>query len=732
MAEQSKRRFGTFGGVFTPSVLTILGVIMYLRLGWVVGEAGIYGALAIIGIAHVITIISALSVSAVATNMRVETGGLYYMISRSFGMEIGGSIGFPLFLSQAISISLYVIGFTEALALFIPGIPRVMLAMLVCVAITVGALISAKIVIKIQYVILAMVIGSLVVFFLTAPYMDSGVVATPSYSEGHSFWTVFAIFFPAVTGLMAGVSMSGDLKNPSRSIPRGVLGAVITGLVVYSVLAVVYGIAFPRGDLIGDQMIMMESANLYGFAGLGLLVLLGIWGATLSSAIGQILSAPRTLQALAFDRLLPRIVAKEGKHAPEPIVAIIISFAIAIVGIALGDINTITPILTMFFLISYGMINLVAGFEALVDNPSYRPRFNIHWSISLLGAAGCFGVMFLIDPIWAAVALGVEFGIYFLLSRRSLEAHWGDLRRGFWIAAVRLSLRKLKKDPMDVKNWRPMLLVFSGDPWQRRDLVQFANWLAQRTGIITICNLKTGELKENIHTRQHDIEDLESFISNQGFNIYGEVDLVSEFAEGALVVAQANGMGEIQSNTMMFGWSNDVAQRIYQAQLIRRFSYLDKSIVILHVNVLKDVYVKSQRIDIWWGQRERNADLMLLLAYFMTLNPEWKDCDIHIKTIATDATKRDQLARKLESIIESSRIKATPEVIVPETDEMRIQDVIQKHSHDADLVFLGLAIPKAGEEEAYMERMSSFLTGLPTTLLVRNARQYVGKMIEEQ
>ena len=102
-SDTDPRKFGTFAGVFVPNVLTILGVIMFLRTGWVVGQAGLTGALIILGIANLITFLTTLSLSAIATNTKVGGGGAYYLISRSLGLEIGGSIGVPLFLAQAIS-----------------------------------------------------------------------------------------------------------------------------------------------------------------------------------------------------------------------------------------------------------------------------------------------------------------------------------------------------------------------------------------------------------------------------------------------------------------------------------------------------------------------------------------------------------------------------------------------------------------------------------------------------
>ncbi|MEO0565467.1 MAG: amino acid permease, partial [Chloroflexota bacterium] len=222
-------RFGTFAGVFTPNILTILGIILFLRMEFVVGQAGLWGALAIVLLANAISLLTGLSLSAVATNMTVRAGGNYYIISRSLGLEIGGAIGIPLFMSQAISVAFYIIGFTEALSTvaFFEGMNAQVISTIVVLLFVVIAFIGADFALRIQFFILAVLMAALVSFFIGGVMSFGAVEApmfTPNFTDGNTFWTVFAIFFPAVTGIEVGVSLSGDLKDPSKSIPRGTIG----------------------------------------------------------------------------------------------------------------------------------------------------------------------------------------------------------------------------------------------------------------------------------------------------------------------------------------------------------------------------------------------------------------------------------------------------------------------------------------------------------------------------
>ena len=294
-----KKKFGTFAGVFTPSILTILGVIMYMRLGWVVGNAGLIGAIVIIVIAHVISVSTGLSVSSVATDKKIGAGGIYYILSRSMGIPIGGSIGIAIFIGTALSIALYLVGFAESFNAYFgfeTSINTIRLTgTFALIALTGLALISTSVALKTQFIILAAIIVSLVSIFFGTSEFGADSIKLFSGENSVPMEVVFAVFFPAVTGFTAGIAMSGDLDDPKRSIPRGTLYAIGVGLVVYITLAVFMAYTIDAEVLKTDYNILMKIAF---FAPA---VVAGIWGATLSSALGGILGGPRILQAMSID-----------------------------------------------------------------------------------------------------------------------------------------------------------------------------------------------------------------------------------------------------------------------------------------------------------------------------------------------------------------------------------------------------------------------------------------------
>ncbi|MEO8353884.1 MAG: amino acid permease, partial [Chthoniobacteraceae bacterium] len=294
-------KFGTFGGVFTPSTLTILGVIMFLRFGQVVGEAGLIHAIVIVLSAKLITTLTGLSIAAIATNARVEAGGAYYLISRSLGVEFGGAIGVVFFLAQAVSVAMYVIGFTEAFLNLFPtsGLSPLATGTIVNAVVFICVFIGAGWTIKVQFGILAILVLSLIAFATGAvPDLSSENFRAnlqPEYLGNHGFFTMFALFFPAVTGIMAGVNMSGDLRSPRKSIPAGTLAAIGVTAATYLIMAFLFAASRPRGALQLNRFVMLDiSAS-------PALINAGIFAATLSSALGSMMGAPRILQALARD-----------------------------------------------------------------------------------------------------------------------------------------------------------------------------------------------------------------------------------------------------------------------------------------------------------------------------------------------------------------------------------------------------------------------------------------------
>jgi len=717
----SSAKLGTFLGVFTPSILTILGVIMYLRIGWVVGNAGLFPTLSIVVLSNLITLTTALSMSAVSTNMRVGAGGAYYLISRSLGLEIGGAIGIPLYLSQALSVTLYAFGLAESLVIVWPEAPIRLVAGATIVLVTLVSARSASLALKLQLPIMVAVALSIISLMAGASFEGRVPVFWGDYAGASGYWGVFAVFFPAVTGTMAGVSMSGDLSSPQRSIPLGTVSAVLVGFVVYLAVPVVLAFNMSTDVLLSDSLVWTRIAPVAA------LILPGLWGAVLSSAVGSILGAPRTLQALAGDGVVPGVLGRYRLKSGESVVAIGVTAGLGLAAVLLGDLNAVAPLVTVFFLTTYGMVNFVAGMERLIADPSYRPRLRVPWVVSLAGAVACFWVMFVINALACVVAVVTELGVWVLLHRRRMQTTWGDMRRGIWIAMARYALVNLRATPMNPRNWRPNILVFAGDVARRLELVRLASWLNQNRGILTVCNLVVesgGHGEQSILAEE---ESIDHALDEEGLVAFGEVNVVRDFEDGVFNIAQANGIGGLSSNTLMFGWSDNLDHLATYFRIMGRVSELKQSVLIARI-APRATFERSKHIDIWWRGQQHNGDLMLLLAHLLSLNREWEGGAITVKSIASSDHMKQAIEADLDELIPRVRIDADVHVVLKPEDQT-VKEIMLEESQEAEVVFMGMMQPEPGEERDYAQRLTELVEGFPSVVLVRNSGWFAGELV---
>jgi amino acid transporter/uncharacterized protein YlxP (DUF503 family) len=717
---KSAKRFGTFSGVFTPSILTILGVIMYLRLGWVVGNVGLGGALLVVAISHLITAATGLSVSSIATNRTVGAGGAYFMISRSLGAPAGAAIGIPLFLAQAISVTFYVVGFTESLAILFPEIPAIAVSSLVCLVLTLITLKSADLAIKAQYIVMTVIVISLISFF-----SGRGDAPPPSpqwwNSEGEGFSRVFGVFFPAVTGIMAGVSMSGDLENPRRALPKGTMLAILAGFIVYMLFPIWLSMNADNTTMIRNKNVVWDIARLPS------VIYLGVWGATLSSALGSILTAPRTLQALAADGLAPRFLARGSGPANEPRVGMLITFILAQIGILLGNLDAIAPILTMFFLAAYGVTNLACGLERWAASPSFRPDFTVSAAVSLFGALACFYVMSIINMLAMVSALVICGAIYLFTQRRVLGTTYGDARHGIWAALVRSALYRLRRAEFHPQNWRPNLIVMGGDQEKRAYLLQLGSSIVQDRGIVTYFQLIKGGVEDLAERRRDVRRQLDKDVGERFPNVFSRVDVVDDVYRGVVTVAQSYGVGSFEANTVMLGWLRKSESREAYVAMLRDLVRLDRSLLIVRYNHEKK-FGKRQQIYIWWGGLQGNGGLMLLLAFLLTAHDQWRQAEVSVLTIVNDDKARAEAEGAIGRVLDEARVRATPRVLL--RDGRPIPEIIRSESADADLAIIGLGLPAPSQSsQAFFERMAGILDGMPTTILVHSARDFRGEPV---
>lgn len=730
---------GTFGGVFTPSILTILGVIMYLRFGWVVGNAGLIGTLVIVTISTAITFLTALSVCAIATDKVVRAGGAYYMISRSLGIETGGAVGISLYFAQAVSVALYTIGFAESVVnakvdifdysfnLQSWGLNQTYVALIITILVGILAITSAELAIKAQYFIMAAIAISLLAFIFGSPLPEiepQWLSAPPETAL--PFWTVFAVFFPAVTGIMAGVNMSGDLKDPIKSLPLGTLAAVGAGYVIYMILPVFLAMRADSASLIDPDVFVMQETALKGF---GFTMLLGVWGATLSSAIGSILGAPRVLQALARDGVLPPMFGWLGTghgRNDEPRNGTLVSLGIAIAAVCVGDLNLIAPILSMFFLTTYLVLNVSAGIEGFLQSPSFRPSFRVHWSLSLLGAIGCLWVMFLINALATFCAAIIVSGIYLWLQRRELETTWGDVRRGMWMALISQGIFQIEEQE-DPKNWRPHILVLSGAPQKRMSLIELADGFSHNRSLMTVSSVLTGGSRD-LKRQQKMEKTIYEYLQKKGIRALARVVAADDPFDGAVKLVETYGLGPLVPNTIVMGDSEQPESRGAFCNAIAEIHASRRNLVIFHEN-RQQGFGFRRKIDVWWSGMQANGSLMLLLAYLLRTDINWNNARIYLKLVVPNQAAAAAAKDNLHNFSQNLRIDVIPQVIV--ADGRPFDEILLQSSGNSDLVFLGMAVPNQDFTE-YYEKLQVRVADLPSTVFVLAAPDFAfGEVLTE-
>ncbi|MEJ2724188.1 MAG: amino acid permease [Deltaproteobacteria bacterium] len=717
---------GTFGGVFTPSILTILGIILFLRLGYVIGEAGLGRGLVIIALANAISVLTTFSLSAIATNLKVRGGGDYYLISRTLGVEFGGGIGVVLCLAQSVSVGFYCIGFGEAMATILATSSRFMPQIIAALAVSflfIFVWLGADWATRFQYVVMAALAAALVSFFLggLAQWDTTTLVRNwRSTQPDQSFWILFAIFFPAVTGFTQGVSMSGDLKDPGKSLPLGTFSAVGISILVYFAVAVVFAGTLPGAELSSDYGAMGR------VAALGFLVDAGVIAATLSSAMASFLGAPRILQSMAGDRIFPFLLAFAQGSGPtnNPRRGVLLSAAIAFATIALGNLNVIAPVVSMFFLVSYGLLNYATFYEARAVSPSFRPRFR--WfdrRLSLAGCLACLGVILAINLAAGAVAVAVLFAIYQYLSRSAGPARWADSRRSYHLQRLREHLLSASAEPEHPRDWRPQILAFSNDSRRREQLLRFASWLEGKSGLTTAVRILEGEGAKMVKLKEEAEEELHGDIKRGGLSAFPLVLTAPNLTVGIHTLVQAFGMGPMKANTVLLNWLDEelpkgilgVKELRYSRNLRVAFRQ-GSNIVILKATeeawaALEGLDPKERRIDLWWWG-DASSRLMLLLAYLMTRSEPWEEAAIRVLAAVYEKASEESV-EDLKHTLDEVRIAAQPEIV-----ENAGADAVLKYSSDAALVFMPFRLRGNQIEDPFGQSVETILGRLAVVALV--------------
>ena len=755
-----RKKFGT-APVFFTAISTILGAIMFLRFGFAVGNVGFLGTIAIILIGHAVTIPTAMAIAEIATNQKVEGGGEYYIISRSFGLVIGSTIGIALYFSQAISVAFYIMAFAEAFGTLVTyilthfalpewaawllqqkqtiGIPA--LLGLTYIMLTKGADLG----VKALYVVVATLAFSLIAFFIgttdysrtvdfnplatvatviaseqpieeiitpvdpassTTPQPDSSqttISPTPNSSNSEEsnsplaalgFFTVFAIIFPAFTGMTAGVGLSGDLEDPGKSIPLGTLAATIGGMVIYFFIAYKLAVSANPHDLADTSKLVMAQIAWQGWW----IIPLGLAAATISSALGSIMVAPRTLQAISRDNIFPTPKANQwlskgkGKN-DEPYNASLVTVAIAAVFIMAGQIDSVAQIISMFFMVTYGSLCLISFFNHFAADPSYRPRFRSRWVISLFGTLACFGLMFFMNAAYALLAifmmLLIYVGIaYFNQDKKSLAVIFQGVIFQF---SRRLQVFLQKADKEQTESWRPSAIAFSAHTFERLGAFDLLRWISQKYGFGTYIHLIQGYLSRDSSTTAKGCKErLIQMAELTASNIYVDTLISPSYTSSIAQVIQLPGIAGTDNNLLLFEFSKkqpeDLKNIVDNFKLIKSVDF-----DLLVLGTCERGFGLKKQVHIWITSLDyQNANLMILLAYIIIGHRDWKGAEIKIFAIYPEISIEDE-RKRLFNLIDLGQLPISSknvELFASKSDK-NVTSIINEKSIDADLTVVG-------------------------------------------
>ena len=658
---QNAKKFGMFAGVFTPTVLTILGAIMYLRTGWVVGNAGFGGAIIIILLAHVITISTGLAVSSVVTNTRVGAGGAFAIISQSLGLEVGGSVGIPLFLAQGISIALYVLAFTESWLRIFPAHPEAIVAILTFLAVFGIVYISAQFASKTRFVILGIVGLSLFSVFLAGfPIMgNAGLTETPVFWGGFSdgnFWETFAVFFPAVTGIMVGISMSGSLRDPRKDIPVGTMSAI--GLTLFVYLALAYWlsrIATPE-ELIKNTTLMVDKA-FWDWA-----ILAGMLGATFSAALGSLSASSRVMQALALRNTIPfsHFFSKESEDG-EPRQAMFfaggVGFTALLVALVGGGLDSIAGVITMFFLITYSMLNVVVLIEQVLDTVSFRPTFSVPRIVPLIGVLSSTFVMFLINPVFSLIAIILVFALYAYLARRHLASLESDVRSGLFESMAEWAVKRTRSmQSARERTWKPVVLAPFRSANTLSGSYRFLRAMTYPKGTVRALGIYQNGNKEALEG----LDTLTNAFADDG--IYANTTILEEddFVNGVRMTTQILRNTFFRPNILFLHLRPDSDLDELQ-DLVDKTAAYQMGIALLARHPIVElgleknirVWVSNQGPEWKHDLHQSNLDLAILLAYQLAQN--W-NAQITLNMAVPDEKTKEKASEFLAKLISLARL----------------------------------------------------------------------------
>ncbi|XP_053620979.1 solute carrier family 12 member 4 isoform X3 [Plodia interpunctella] len=783
-------RMGTLIGVYLPCIQNIFGVILFIRLTWVVGTAGAIQGFLIVLTCCCTTMLTAISMSAIATNGVVPAGGSYFMIGRSLGPECGGAVGMLFYTGTTLAAAMYIVGAVEivltymapSLSIFgdftkdpeamynnfrvygtgllivmgmvvfvgVKFVNKFATIALACVILSISAVYAGIFVNfngndKLQMCILGKrllkdihisdcaknITGPLYKLFCPNntcdPYflahnvsivkgikgLSSGVffdnledsflqlgqyiaygkepddieqMERPTYNQVYAdltttFTILIGIFFPSVTGIMAGSNRSGDLADAQKSIPIGTICAILTTSTVYLSCVLLFAGTVDNlllrdkfGQSIGGKLVVANMAWPNEWV-----ILIGSFLSTLGAGLQSLTGAPRLLQAIAKDEIIPFLAPfAVSSSRGEPTRALLLTMLICQCGILLGNVDILAPLLSMFFLMCYGFVNLACALQTLLKTPNWRPRFKYyHWSLSLAGLTLCISIMFMTSWFYALIAMGMAGLIYKYIEYRGAEKEWGDGLRGLALSAARYSLLRLEEGPPHTKNWRPQVLVLAKmntdlKPTYRK-MLAFASQLKAGKGLTVCVSVISGDYTRLSSEALSAKQNLRKCMEDEKLKGFVDVLVAPNIADGLSHFVQTCGLGGLKPNTVIVGWpygwrhseEMPVSEPKWHGFLhtVRAVAAARMALLVPKgINFFPDSTEKiSGNIDIWWIVHD--GGMLMLLPFLLKQHRTWKNCKMRIFTVAQMEDNSIQMKKDLKMFLYQLRIEAEVEVV---------------------------------------------------------------------
>ncbi|KAL9251398.1 Cation-chloride cotransporter 1-like protein [Drosera capensis] len=717
-------KLGTLMGVFLPCLQNILGIIYYIRFSWIVGMTGIWESLLLVAFCGACTFLTSISLSAIATNGAMKGGGPYYLIGRALGPEVGVSIGLCFFLGTAVAGALYVLGAVETFLDAVPGagifsetitqvngtdigpihqtsvhdlqIYGIVVTIILCFIVFGGVKMINRVapafLIPVLFSVFCIFIG---IFVSGKDKPDEGItglrlstfrdnwgpdyqttnsagIPDPNGSVNWNFNALVGLFFPAVTGIMAGSNRSASLKDTQRSIPIGTLAATLATSGLYLISVLIFGSFATREKLLTDRLLTATVAW-----PLPAIIYVGIILSTLGAALQSLVGAPRLLAAIANDDILPVLNYFKVADGAEPHLATLFTAFICIACVVIGNLDLISPTITMFYLLCYAGVNLSCFLLDLLDAPSWRPRWKFHhWSLSLLGASICIVIMFLISWSFTIVSLALASLIYKYVGIKGKAGDWGDGFKSAYFQLALRSLRSLGANQVHPKNWYPIPLIFCR-PWGKLPenvpchpkLADFANFMKKKgRGLSIFVSILDGDYHERAEDAKLACQQLSTYIEYKQCEGVAEIIVAPNMSTGFRAIVQTMGLGNLKPNIVVMRYP-EIWRRENLTEIPATFvGIIDDCIVankaVVIVKGLDEWPNEFQRqfgtIDLYWIVRD--GGLMLLLSQLLLTKESFESCKIQVFCIAEEDADAEVLKADVRKFLYDLRMQA--EVIV--------------------------------------------------------------------